>query len=1113
MATDTNIATMVSIDVDDETNSGNSTDTNIATMVSVDVDHIHDASQTCCSAPNNESVGIVDITDIEMIQDILDSEIRNLSVGWIASIPFHAFIVNYGDETDHLPTNFQPDVVNICSFLGGNKYPASRLVLCPNTYKPPSSNENMSTKELSDQCNGWVDLRKALESAAWFAGNPIISNGSQVSNQRDSNNRVFRCGTYHRSPRSSTNAFDDLIAYRCSSLIHDKANNRENGKKLPKRIKTVDNSCQSCKFQFTVKWIVNAYFYIELRQKSGCSLHISHTKNLDPGIISIPTRLLTTDQFMDVVHVSNATSNNGSGRNYLHSKFGLILSSMKAAYLSRRENGVIQSAEDDITLMMDNMYKSKEISFVSLADVPANDYCDGPVLNDSSGTVTISTRKHFSGDVECRQIPPEGSEVSCLTPQIIQERHGRHLDREDILFIGVAWIVKPAFRLFKLCPEVVWVDVTSHSNNKGFHLLTFSSRLSIGKQVVWLWIFIPNQQRFSFRWVFQEAIPILVPKWLRDRVLFFMKDADPQQRNEILASMTNTFVNASEGTCGYHVVHQGWRKNVPSCTNIFPPTQLKKWSYIVHQIHKWIYSWMNPGNVEDEDEYEISKFLLEKFVCSQAVQEIVGDNKFLIPKIISFLRKHVYTWETLYLHYRRSHIRHFDTAHSSPHEGTNHGLKSHAAAVKPTMNLDASATTINTQVTLRVHECEDIIYQEAKKIKIQWSMLPTSNHTVTIAEGILQHMMKRIKLYQFLLVSRESSKCVFQVTYASSNLAHNSTLRNHSLTLHNGNIAVGNDDHVRVGIRENTNPIPNVCTDNVNRNNNNDLSPIPVFSRVRTVSVDGSGIMLCSCKHFERTGLPCVHQASVASLCHDEMSTPVTGSKDPFLGFTHHDISVRWWSQYMYYAYRPTTPSSINKYFHVLASHPIRGPKLRCKIPMSMIVHPGHEIMPAIYRLTNYPKNSISISQLKESVLSQRWVHISQTQEEEEENNLFNYMNEHLCDEYGGDLNDTFSQSVSNCDFFSRQKERMIMSRVSLKQLWEECCTEADNRCCLEGQNLLEKHLQSFLAHCNGKNAIMSTNTHTDTCPLSENKKRRNIPMTHGKYQGRAKRVFNTHHM
>ena len=40
-------------------------------------------------------------------------------------------------------------------------------------------------------------------------------------------------------------------------------------------------------------------------------------------------------------------------------------------------------------------------------------------------------------------------------------------------------------------------------------------------------------------WVFQEVIPTLLPKWLRDRVLFFMKDGDPQQRNEILFSFVH----------------------------------------------------------------------------------------------------------------------------------------------------------------------------------------------------------------------------------------------------------------------------------------------------------------------------------------------------------------------------------------------------------------------------------------------------------------------------------------------------------------------------------------------------------------------------------------------
>ena len=71
-----------------------------------------------------------------------------------------------------------------------------------------------------------------------------------------------------------------------------------------------------------------------------------------------------------------------------------------------------------------------------------------------------------------------------------------------------------------------------------------------------------NQQRFSFRWVFQEAIPALLPQWLRDQVVFFMKDGDQQQWNEILGA-TNVFVNAVEGTCGFHVVNMGRKKHVP----------------------------------------------------------------------------------------------------------------------------------------------------------------------------------------------------------------------------------------------------------------------------------------------------------------------------------------------------------------------------------------------------------------------------------------------------------------------------------------------------------------------------------------------------------------------
>jgi hypothetical protein len=114
------------------------------------------------------------------------------------------------------------------------------------------------------------------------------------------------------------------------------------------------------------------------------------------------------------------------------------------------------------------------------------------------------------------------------------------------------------------------------------------------------------------------------------------------------------------------------------------------WLFIVQQVHKWLDSWMTPGTVEDKEEYETSKYLLEKFICSQTVLDVVGEHRFLVYKVIKFLRVHVYTWETLYLHYLRNDVMHFDVSHSSAHERTNHGLKSNSCAIKLIMNLDTS---------------------------------------------------------------------------------------------------------------------------------------------------------------------------------------------------------------------------------------------------------------------------------------------------------------------------------------------------------------------------------------------------------------------------------------
>ena len=116
-------------------------------------------------------------------------------------------------------------------------------------------------------------------------------------------------------------------------------------------------------------------------------------------------------------------------------------------------------------------------------------------------------------------------------------------------------------------------------------------------------------------------------------------------------------------------------------------------------------------------------------------------------------------------------------SHSSPHEGTNHGLKSHSAGVKATMNVDLSAKTLNTQTSIKVaeSECNELIYQEAMYTHKKWSQLPTLAFSVSVAEGILQGIMHRVNQFHACLVSKSESKTVFQVSCMGGDQAHKSS--------------------------------------------------------------------------------------------------------------------------------------------------------------------------------------------------------------------------------------------------------------------------------------------------------------------------------------------------
>jgi hypothetical protein len=162
--------------------------------------------------------------------------------------------------------------------------------------------------------------------------------------------------------------------------------------------------------------------------------------------------LLTSDQIDNIVHVVNVTSNNECVHNYIHDKFGKFISLMKAAYLCRRENGDLNSPSHDIDHMMDNMAKSDKISFVSLSDVPIKNYFDVNNTDCNVDTITTSTTKSFIGHAHYETIN-ESSAISSLSAQINKERSERHLQKEEALFIVVAWICENNILIVQVMPR------------------------------------------------------------------------------------------------------------------------------------------------------------------------------------------------------------------------------------------------------------------------------------------------------------------------------------------------------------------------------------------------------------------------------------------------------------------------------------------------------------------------------------------------------------------------------------------------------------------------------------------------------------------------------------
>ncbi len=234
--------------------------------------------------------------------------------------------------------------------------------------------------------------------------------------------------------------------------------------------------------------------------------------------------------------------------------------------------------------------------------------------------------------------------------------------------------------------------------------------------------------------------------------------------------------------------------------------------------------------------------------------------------------------------------------------------------MQPTMNMDTSSKTLNTQASLKSKEIEEIIFNDYHYNEKTWSKWPTAPYTTTVVEGVIVSIMDCSQFYSCKRIGNTK----FQVNYLDS---------------------MTGEDELFNEYFDNT----KIMT-----------APIPLFSRDHIVCVDEYGVMFCDCHSFECTGFFCVHMVCVAEFV-------AKSNHEKFEGFTHRDIAVRWTSAYMQLAFRHTTPKSIQIMYNQLSKNDVKGPKLQHPICDCIEIEEYIEPLPAEKRVKNYHLDDLAL--------------------------------------------------------------------------------------------------------------------------------------------------------
>lgn len=273
-------------------------------------------------------------------------------------------------------------------------------------------------------------------------------------------------------------------------------------------------------------------------------------------------------------------------------------------------------------------------------------------------------------------LPPDGIygkdvlSVDAFQHQKMLDEFG--LDATRIL-LGAVWVDEYSWREFLHYPEYIFADSAHGTNNESRPLLQLVGRDSSGKAFTILRIFMPNKIASFYRWVFLEALPLLLGECNLQKINLIMSDGVSQEFNAIDEGIFKYFKNARRGRCAYYIVQKtSWEKEFPNNSCFVKPELL---DLLTSALKRWIYNWMDgSNNCSTKDQNEFTKdLLLQVLETNEDLETIHGKDQ--CQHIRHWINTKVLPLKKFTSFYQKTYERCFDDFANNAVEGMNYGAQ------------------------------------------------------------------------------------------------------------------------------------------------------------------------------------------------------------------------------------------------------------------------------------------------------------------------------------------------------------------------------------------------------------------------------------------------------